>query len=167
MTHLLQSCTNGLPHHHRVPTSEEWLTGTVHMFAESGGRITQARRAVLEWIAPVLVPFTAETIVADLAKPPGYSSRATIYRMVEWLCANGWLVRVQSDLLHNSYTRVFPGHHHMLICTRCGHSGILGGCTVETLLASIMADAEFEVHGHMLELYGYCKACRSTRMDLE
>lgn len=167
MASLFQSCTNRLPHQHGHPPPVEWLAGAVHMFAERGGRITPARRAVLEWIAPVMVPFTTETIVADLTKQPGHTSRATIYRMVEWLCTNGWLVRVQSDLLHNSYTRLLPGHHHMLICTHCGNSVIIGGCTVEALLRPLVADAEFEIHGHLLELYGYCKACRSTRMDLE
>lgn len=167
MANLLRSCTNTRPHHHCQPTPEDWLAGAVHMFAEGGGRITEPRRAVLEWIAQVAVPFTTETIVADLTKRPGPSSRATIYRMVEWLCVHGWIVRVHSDPVHNTYTRLFPGHHHTLVCTRCGTSVIIGGCTVEVLLASVVADADFEVLGHTLELYGYCKECRSARMDVE
>ena len=162
----LLSCTDTYPHHHPVPTAPEWYAGVVYTFAHGGSRLTAARQGVLEWIAQVPIPFTAETIVADLKDQQGLSSRATIYRMVEWLCANGWIVRVQSDQVHNTYIRLLPGHHHTLICTQCGSSIIIGGCGIEELLASAVADTDFEVHGHMLELYGYCKECRTALREV-
>ena len=154
-------CTNELPHRHAASPASAWQEGVEQAIQGSGLRLTGPRRAILHHIAQLSAPFTAEALVEELKLQQGLSSRATIYRMVDWLCASGWIVRVQSDQTHNTYTRLLPGHHHNLFCTSCGSTVVIGGCNIEALLTPILTGVGFEIHGHMLELYGHCERCRA------
>ncbi|NJL34520.1 MAG: hypothetical protein HC893_12490 [Chloroflexaceae bacterium] len=81
-------------------------------------RCTFPRRAILDWIAAATGPFTAEQLVAALEAQHGSSSRATIYRLLDWLQSAGWLTRIYSDGTQHAYARFWPGHHHTAVCVR-------------------------------------------------
>lgn len=155
-------CDNELPHSHAVPAEAEWRQSVERAVRGAGFRLTRPRGVILDHIARLSIPFTAEDIAGELEERQGLSSRATIYRMLDWLCTSGWIVRVQSDQTHNAYTRILPGDHHNLICTRCGGTMVIGGCNIETVLAPVLVGTDFDVHGHVLEVYGHCGRCRTT-----
>jgi Fur family transcriptional regulator, ferric uptake regulator len=154
------NCDGDEPHFHPDLPADEWRAQVEHALQVTGHRNTAPRRAVLDWIAAQTGPFTAETLVADLGTHAATPGRATIYRIVDWLRAAGWIARVHSDTHASSYTRLLPGHHHSVVCLRCGLTLMVGGCAVEQLVAPALADTGFEVHGHVLELYGVCGTCR-------
>ncbi|NOK57598.1 MAG: transcriptional repressor [Chloroflexi bacterium AL-W] len=147
-------------HQHNAPTSEEWLHSVEQALQTSGARATLPRHKVLEWIAQTNAPFTAETIVEELDRRQGSCSRPTVYRTMEWLRSEGWVERIWSDESGNTYMRILPGHYHHLVCRECGDTYIISGCNIEDLLSSALADIDFEIQGHVLELYGRCRLCR-------
>lgn len=142
-------------------TPAAWRRGAEATLRADGLRCTFPRRAILDWIAAATSPFTAEQVVAALETQHGTSSRATIYRLLDWLQAAGWLTRIYSDGSQHAYTRFLPGHHHTAVCVRCGSTAILSDCRVEESLRVALAALNFELHGHVLELYGVCARCHA------
>jgi Fur family ferric uptake transcriptional regulator len=151
---------NDRPASYAVSSAQAWRAGVEQAFARAGLRSTAPRGAVIDWIAASTAPFTAETLVRALERDHGISSRATIYRTVEWLRSQGWIARVHSDDTQHTYSRLLPGHHHHVVCTQCGTTLIIGGCAIEQVLAPLLAPTGFHVQGHVLELYGVCRRCR-------
>lgn len=162
----MDDCTPEQPHQHNEAIHDEWREGVLRALHDSGQRSTFPRRAIVDAIAQQARPFSAEELVALLETQAGWSSRATIYRLVEWLRAQGWLARVQRDNEHATYARLLPGHHHTAVCSQCGRTFVIGGCNVEEVLAPLLASAGFDVHGHVLELYGLCDRCRVGALDV-
>jgi Fe2+ or Zn2+ uptake regulation protein len=116
---------------------------------------------MIAWIAVAEGPFSAETLVAELDWQRG-GTRATVYRYIDWLRDHGWLERVYSDDTRHTYVRRQPGHRHQAICTCCGATLEINSCAVEEFVAPQLAAAGFALHGHVLEFFGLCRACRSS-----
>ena len=145
-----------MQHHLTTGVAEHWLVGVEQSFRQAHLRWTPPRRAIVAWIAARSVPFTAEDLVADLAR----SSRATSYRMIEWLRGAGWITRLHSDPRQHAYIRIGPGHHHHLLCIGCGMTRIVQACTIDQSLERMIAGTDFAIQGHVLEFFGLCKQCQ-------
>lgn len=63
----------------------DWEQLIVTALRERHIRLTQPRRAIIHWIAGQPHVFSAEALAAALAPPPTRVSRATAYRMVDYL----------------------------------------------------------------------------------
>jgi Fur family ferric uptake transcriptional regulator len=154
-------CDDPQPHHHRMPVGEEWLSTVVQALRADGQRQTVPRHAILAWIADAQAPFSAEVLVRELEARKGISSRATVYRLLDWLRAHGWIERIYSDGEQTTFARLLPGHHHHVVCTQCGTTLVVGGCDVEHIFAPILDRLDFAIHSHTLTLHGLCARCRS------
>lgn len=155
------ACDDIQPHYHGLAVGEEWLRHVEQALRTSGQRQTVPRRAILAWIAAAQAPFSAESLVRELEANHGISSRATIYRLLDWLRANDWIERIYSDGEQHTYARLLPGHHHHVVCTQCGTTLVVGGCDVEALFTPLLRTLGFEVYSHSLTLHGLCRSCRS------
>lgn len=140
----------------------EWRMDVQQALVSARVRLTQPRRLMVAWIASTRGPFSAEMLLAELERQRG-GTRATVYRFVDWLRHHGWLERVSSNALRHTYVRRRPGHQHQAVCLGCGSTLTLSGCAVEQVIAPELALAGFEMHGHMLEIYGLCRGCRDTK----
>lgn len=148
-----------------TPSPAEWSAAVEQALVRGGHRATLPRRTIVEWIARYGTPFTAEELVAAMERQGGTCSRPTIYRTVEWLRTEGWIGRVYSTAT-SAYTRLLPGHRHCVVCIECGTATMLSGCTVEHLLASSLAELDFDIQGHVLEIFGRCRTCRVEQRDV-
>lgn len=144
-------------------TPENWRRRAEAALRTAGLRCTFPRRAILDWITAAAAPFTAEQVVAALETQHGTSSRATIYRLLDWLQAAGWLTRIYSDDTQHTYARFWPGHHHTAVCLCCGSAAVISECYVEESIRPALAALDFEMQGHVLEIYGICARCRTRR----
>jgi len=164
------ACEDATPHLHSAPPAAEWRAAVEDVLQTSGHRHTAQRRRVLDRIAAQVAPFTAESLIAQLSAADDQAAaalgRATIYRTLEWLRSIGWITRLHNDSGANSYTRLLPGHHHSVVCTRCGAVFVLGGCLIEPVLDMLLAETDFHVQGHVLEVYGVCATCRAAAIPL-
>ena len=58
------------------------------------------------------------------------------------------------------YAIAAPGHHHYAICMNCKSRTELTGCPFGEESHLHTVDDDFEVVGHVVEVFGYCKNCR-------
>lgn len=159
MANLDNAGTNGWLLHRVAP--DEWRTEVERALRASKQRVTEQRLDVLDWIARAGGPFTAETLVAEMEAQHG-SSRATIYRMLEWLRSNGWIARVHSDPFQSSYICLVPGLAGKVVCSCCGTTVLFDTGDITHAITTLVAALDFEMHGHVLELRGLCARCRAV-----
>ena len=123
---------------------------------EKGYRLTGTREEVARAVAQQGSNFTAEALCDELPR----IGRATVYRNVKLLTDMGFLCRVLMEDGELHYQVSHKGHHHHLICTKCGKSEDLLNCDVgETLRERAQAQG-FTMEAHTLELYGRCRDCQ-------
>jgi Fe2+ or Zn2+ uptake regulation protein len=158
MANLDKADANGWLLHRVAP--DEWRVEVEHALRDCNQRLTEQRLVVLDWIADTGGPFTAETLVADMEAQHG-SSRATIYRILEWLRSNGWIARVHSNPSQNSYICLVPGLAGKAVCSRCGTTFLFDTGDITQAMTTLVAALDFEMHGHVLELCGLCAHCRT------
>ncbi len=140
------------------------LHEAVHLrLASADQRYTPQRRRLIDILTGAGRPLTIPEI---LALAPGLT-QSSAYRNVTTLMEAGVVERIAGTDDHGRFelSEEISGHHHHLVCDRCG--------TVEDLHASpklerALADAArtaaaeqgYEVTEHRLDLYGRCAGCR-------
>ena len=114
-----------------------------------------AIRRVLEETGRPLSP--AEILQASQLFVPGLGL-TTVYRTVNALVDEGWLVAVELPGEADRYELAGKAHHHHFCCRCCGAVFNVSGCSegLEGLLPK-----GFEMEDHAIVLYGACEACCS------
>lgn len=141
---------------------DQWSRAVEQAWRARSVRLTAPRLRILHVIAAYDRPFTAEQLLADLQQRTPTPGRATVYRLLDSLHSDGWLVRLHQQTADMGYHRSFPGHVHHLICTVCGQVVPFEGCLLDSTLESLRAQTNFLIQGHALELYGVCARCQAV-----
>lgn len=128
-----------------------------------GYRMTAPRRSVITAALQQPQPFTAEQIVTASANLRGESGRSTVYRTLEILASLGVISRILDGTGRPAYVAGAPVHRHHLVCSECGTAVPFSACPVGDLATALARDNNFEVHGHLLEIFGTCGACRAAQ----
>lgn len=81
---------------------------------------------------------------------------ATVYRTVNTLLAEGWLVRIEVPGNAVCYERAGKDHHHHFLCKDCRKVYDLPGCILSRKPG---VPKGFILEDHDIILYGVCKAC--------
>lgn len=130
-------------------------------------RLTTPRKRIVDQVLRHKRPFTAEQLVAELRDQNDISDgasarigRATIYRTLEILASMDVLSRVIQPAGHAAYAVDAPGHRHHLVCSSCGTTIAFTSCPIDTLVRDLTADTRFEIHDHLLEVFGLCPECQ-------
>lgn len=130
--------------------------------AGHGYRMTAPRRAIIAAALRQERPFTAEQLVADAASSAAESGRSTVYRTLEILASLGVLSRILDASGRPVYVAGAPVHRHHLVCDGCGAAVPFNACPVGDLAATLARENDFEVHSHLLEIFGTCGDCRTA-----
>lgn len=131
------------------------------LLVQHGYRLTQPRAAVVAAVLQHARPFTAEQLVAELADGADRTiGRATIYRTLEILASVDVLTRLIQPDGHPAYICGPPGHRHHLVCSTCGQAVAFTFCPMDQLVPTLARDTAFEIHDHLLEVFGVCPTCQ-------
>lgn len=137
------------------------------ILSQHGYRLTTPRQRIVEQALTHDRPFTAEQLVAELRSYDANSAtiigRATIYRTLEILASMDVLSRVIQPGGHAAYVVDAPGHRHHLVCSSCSATVAFTSCPVDELVMGLTADTNFEIHDHLLEVFGLCPECQPTK----
>lgn len=128
-----------------------------------GGRITPQRAAVAAAASTFEGAFTIEALAAALRSHDGRRpSTATVYRAIATLEMNGFVERVGKSDGGALYTWCETGgHHHHVVCERCGRIGRIE-CPIGVSAHERPGTAgDFVVTRHEVAFYGICPACAS------
>ena len=128
-----------------------------------GLRSTRQRRAILEAVAAEERPVSAQDLHAHLRSAGQSAGLATVYRTLQALADSGVLRTFQTPAGEVAYKVCEPGHHHHLICTRCGRVEEIPSCEVEEWAGSVARKRGFSVSSHQADIYGVCPACARRR----
>lgn len=136
---------------------------TKDLFAQLSIRKTKQRQLLFDLLQGESVPVSAEQIFLCLKEQDADINLSTVYRILE-LFAMKQLVNKTFMIEDNK--AVFElnrmEHKHHLICINCKKMLPLSGCPLKNFETEIADADEFQVIGHKLEIYGYCKNCQTT-----
>lgn len=139
------------------------MTDIIKILKEKGCKITPQRRAVAQSLLSLGKFPTAQEIHNDIKKVQPDVGLDTVYRNLNLLVAIGLVNQIS---VPGKDTKVFElalgAHHHHLICIGCGEANCLDYCPVDEKVLQKAAGSEFEIVGHSLELYGYCRKCKKA-----
>ena len=122
-------------------------------------RSTPQRRLVLQAVSELEGHPSAEEIYQRASQIWPGIGRATVYRCLKLLVAEGRLRRVGLPDAADRYDRQTRPHYH-LRCERCGALIDLPVPYLAGLDANICRHTQFEVHRHILIFEGLCPECR-------
>ena len=138
-----------------------WAEDAERALGDAGYRRGGARRAILELLGEQTCALSAVEIEHALASRRREVSRATVYRVMDELEAIALVQRVEigQGMVRYEPVRHGPGHHHHLVCDRCG---LLQPFTDDELERTIRRVAErlpLRVSEHEIVLHGACETC--------
>lgn len=133
----------------------------------AGIKWTRQRKDVYQVLWEAREPLSAVQIHRRLEESVGQSGYAvsTIYRILAVFEERGLLTKsswMGDDTLLYELNR--GGHIHYALCLGCHKRVPLESCPFERMHFHFSGfQGEFEVTGHKLELYGYCKDCKAKK----
>jgi Fur family transcriptional regulator, ferric uptake regulator len=134
-------------------------------FAKLSQRNTEQRRIIFEKLIEFEhtgETFSAENLWQELRKTNPRIGRATIFRLIEKLEEEKVLDRIDfADGTHCFKICSHNGHHHHLTCTQCRRIVEFDYCIPNEQILAIETQANFEIDGHSLTLFGRCENCRN------
>lgn len=126
--------------------------------AREGHRVTAPRRLLLRALNALGDHFTAEGLAAA---SPGVG-RATVFRTLRLLQKVGAVCQVVLDDGAVQYRLTTEGHHHHIVCSRCGAVNDFASCDITDLLAELARRTGYDIAAHRLEVYGTCGNCQAA-----
>jgi Fur family ferric uptake transcriptional regulator len=125
----------------------------------AGVRITPQRLAIAEALMNGNKQMSANELFDRVRRKHPYIGRATVFRSLDMLAEAGVAQRIERRGHVSAYVWCEPGHHHHLICGRCGKVEELTEDMVEPLIAKIAKRRRFQVNHATLDFYGVCRNC--------
>lgn len=133
------------------------------MTGPSAGRASRATRqgdAVQAALADGEDFCTAQDLHARLRAAGLRVGLTTVYRHLQRMADDGEVDTVRTSTGELAYRRCGDrGHHHHLVCRRCGRTVEVEGRAVESWLDRVAKEAGFTDLEHTLEIAGTCRSC--------
>ncbi len=126
------------------------ITPILKALTARGYRITKARTAVIEALATQSTPHTLVEFIEHLD-----SDETTLYRTMSMLVDEGI---VEAIVVRDGETRfaLAHGHHHHLVCSKCG---LIEHLPCSTPAPTLKSHPFASVTSHEVTFYGICKPC--------
>lgn len=142
-------------------TSNDWVTRAERALSHAGYRRGAARRAVLDLLDEQACALSALEIEDILRKRTRPVSRASIYRILEEVESLGAVQRVDigEGLVRYEAVRGDSGHHHHLVCDRCGALRPFSDAELERTINRLSQRVPLAVWDHEVVLHGACADC--------
>ena len=125
-------------------------------------RNTWQREAVREALADSGGFVSAQDLHARLRGDTGIGL-ATVYRTLANFAKSGEADSLQSPDGENLFRACeSTGHHHHLICRRCGKTVEIEASAVEKWARDVAAENGFRDAEHLVDIFGVCAECASA-----
>jgi Fur family ferric uptake transcriptional regulator len=136
---------------------DDWVEATTAALTRKGLRKGGARRAVIELLAAQSCCLTAQDIFDALRSSSRKVGIASVYRILELLTSEGFVQRIDLGSGVARYEPMWPdGHHHHLVCDKCGKVDAFEDNALERALGRVEANSGYTVAGHDVVLHGTC-----------
>ena len=125
-----------------------------------GGRITPARRALLELIERSGKSLGPRELQSLLRERGVRMDRVSVYRNLGVLLELGLLHRVVGSAAVRPCAEVEQRCHHAIVCTECGTAREFHSGALERAMGDVRRATRYRVQEHVLELRGICERCQ-------
>ncbi len=141
--------------------AQRWTESALERLADAGYRRGGARRELLTLMGEQRCALTAIEMEQALAESGRRVSRASIYRILEELDEIGVVQRVEigGGMARFEPVRRGRGHHHHLVCDRCGRLEPFSDEGLERAIKRASERVALDVSEHEVVLHGACNAC--------
>jgi Fur family ferric uptake transcriptional regulator len=127
-------------------------------------RNTWQREAVREALGSSDAFVSAQSLYSELREAGNAIGLATVYRALADLATGGEADSLQSADGENLYRACTTGHHHHLICRKCGTTVEITADAVEKWAKTVAAEHGFTQAEHVVDVFGLCASC-SVRVE--
>ena len=140
---------------------EDWVTRASERLVQSGHRRGGARRAVIWLLGEQRCALSAVEIGEALERADRAVSRASVYRILEELEDAELVMRIEvgHGVVRYEPIRHGRGHHHHMVCDRCGRLDPFVDERLERELRRVSEDVALRVAEHEVILHGACEHC--------
>jgi Fur family ferric uptake transcriptional regulator len=138
-----------------------WSERATAALADAGYRRGGARRAIVELLAEQACALSAAEIGEQLAGRRHEVSRASVYRVLEELEGLELLQRIEvgQGIVRYEPAGAGAGHHHHLVCERCGRVEPFTDAGLERAIRRVSAQVPMRAYGHEIVIRGECADC--------
>ena len=127
----------------------------------AGQRITPQRDLIAGVLEAADGPLGAQELLEAVALRDAGIGRATVFRTLQSLQDAGVVQHVPLPGDQGGYLLCpTSGHHHHLVCQRCGRVEDLLEEEVALFVGAVARDHGFDIDHTGLELSGHCSGCR-------
>jgi Fe2+ or Zn2+ uptake regulation protein len=149
-----------------IVTQTEFVTQAEQAIADAGGRMTNARRVILDVMAASHEHLTAEDIIARAQKRDRAVNASTVYRTLAFLKSHGLIKSRYFD--QDNHREVFEpmpnAEHYHFTCSRCGVVIEFDSPHVASLRRQLQAEYGVAVARACLCLTGLCAKCKRKQV---
>ena len=134
----------------------------IHVNASNGKtvRSSKQRQAILDTLTNQPAHLSAEEIYQTVKTQQPTISLGTVYRNLEVLTETGKIYRTSFADGKARFELASTGHHHHLVCIKCGEIEDIIACPMARGIESIVKSRDFKPLHHYFEIYGYCRKCQ-------
>ena len=127
---------------------------------QKGLRNTPERETIVREVFVTQDHFDVDTLYLRLRNKKKNISKASIYRTIPLLIDSGLIKEVFFEDGHMHYEHEYGNDHHCHFrCLGCKKIIEFKQDFIEDIQETFSKDYGFEVTGHKLELFGYCRDC--------
>ncbi len=119
-------------------------------------RNTRQQMAIREIFEKAKRPLSAREVAAKANGGPNSIGTATVYRAINRLLDDGWIVPVEIPNEPSRYEVAGLRHHHHFYCRTCRKVYDVEGCPSNM---AALTPQGFELEAHEIILYGRCAQC--------
>jgi len=126
-----------------------------------GMKSTRQRRKIIGILEQSSTPVSAEDIYLTLREQRETISLSTVYRVLELLVSKNAVRKLNSVEECGALFELDDRHRHYLVCLECHKMFPLDNCPLKAYEKDLTNQTGFDITGHNLEIYGYCRDCRN------
>ena len=144
-----------------MSAADDWVERASERLAAAGYRRGGARRAVIRLLGEQHCALSAVEIGAALEREDRAVSRASVYRILEELEQAELVTRIEvgQGVVRYEPLRHGRGHHHHMVCDRCGRLDPFVDEGLERELRRVSEHVTLQVAEHEVILHGACARC--------
>lgn len=131
------------------------MVGTRHRSTRQGSAVKDALCAAGGFCS-------AQDVYAALRSDGENVGLSTVYRHLQSFVDEGFADVIHTPEGETTYRfcgEAGQGHHHHLVCRRCGNTEEIEGRVVEKWAAAVAAERGYTDVDHTVELFGVCASC--------
>ncbi len=125
-------------------------------------RSTRQKRALAAVLAGSDRFRSAQDLFTELRAQGENVGLTTVYGQLRSLAETGEVDVMRGDDGETLYRRCAEGHHHHLVCRRCGRTVEVEGPEVESWAEQVADEHTFTDVSHTIEIVGTCPSCAAS-----